>query len=267
MKKIFLLVVTLLLAAIASSAAANTLGAAKTDVGYDVRQEVRDVPLTKDGLYTVRLLSARDGDSAFDRALILAVEDADGTETLFDLGDIAGYEARFSVEKFAGKDKAELFLSMNSGGSGGYGCYYVVSFDGRSARVLYDSMRDALPSHVTGKFVDGYRCIVRTHGEADGAVIDLSPRKSLYDREGVYNPAGGKLLKAVDIWCGSYGEMTPTKHRGLDGTSALRGTVAYSGLFHADRILTVTITQSYDKGRWHAVAYEIKPWGDLKILQ
>ena len=246
--------------------AARTLDRARDALGREVRQEARGVRLTKDATYTVRLLSKRDGASVFDDALILSIEDEHGEKTLFDLEGIAGYEAGFTAEHFIDRHKFEIFLSMDSGGSGGYGYYYVISFDGRDARVIYDSDKDALPSLVTGSFVDGYRCVVRTHGKEDHAAIDLSPHKAEYDREGVYDPATGKLLKPVDIWAGTYGDMIAMKPL-LGGTSSLKGIVSYSGLYHADKLLTVTITQSYDRGRWHPVALELAPWDNLKILQ
>lgn len=270
MKKLWSIVLLLMVFTVASRSWAAQESAmlrrAGDEEGYLLRQEASGVPLTKDAAYTVRLLSERDeGGSGFDSAMLLSFENANGVKFIFSLGDIAGYDASFKTISFVERDKAEVFLSMSTGGSGGYGSFYVIDFDGRDACIIYDSDKDPLPSHVTGRFTDGYRCVASTHGESGIIAIDLTPRKSLYDNAIVYDPAGGKLLKPVELWGGSYGSMAPTKPRG-DGTSALRGTVAFSGLFNADRILSVTITQTYEKGRWRPLLYDIKPWNDLKTM-
>lgn len=256
MKKTFL-AFALALSICSQAAAADTLGA------FQKRIELKDVELVPNESYAVRLLTRRAKGEHLDAEVQLIVTGAaTGSSLLFDLVDVAGFDPKITPLPLVSRDRKELFLSMYSGGSGGYSSYYVIAFDGRAARYVYNSDSDPFPSRVNGLFMDGYKCRVWISGTDIDTVIDLSPRKERYRQEGVYD-ASGKLLKQVEVWGGSYAAMEAADVDG-DGIFELQGTVYYSGEYHADTIFTVTFTQSLQPGREETVRFAIDPSDDLK---
>lgn len=234
---------------------------------YELRREITGARLTEEGSYTIGLYAKRERGSLFDSALMISVKDETSGKTYrFEPAEIAGYEADIAIASFVKPGKSELFLSMQSGGSGGYGYYYVITFDGRAARFLYRSDDDRLPDAVIGMFDDNYRCRVAIEGTATRALLDIAARKAVYVESQVYDEGTGKLLNPVALYGGTYGVMGPTEPDAA-GLSELRGIVSYSGLYHADTICTVTFTQSFKDGSWHLTGSEITPMTDLRPLE
>ena len=226
--------------------------------GFVLRKEIKGAQLTASDTYTVRLYTKRDGKSPYDKSLLLAVVNEKSGEThAIQPAEVAGYEADIELAHFRDKQRTEIFLSMDSGGSGGYGYYYVVAFDGRAGHFLYRSDSDRLPYRVQGFFLDNFRCLVKVGGTHREAVIDLTSRKNTFIEAGVYDQSG-KRQRQIELDVDPFSAMRPVDTNG-DGIHELRGTAAYSAVFHANGICTATFTQSYVKGRWRLVDAEIAP--------
>ena len=259
----FFLVLSVLLALVLLATASASWAAARPfrpDRGFVLRKEVKGAQLTEGGAYTVRLYTKRDKGSPYDNALLLAIRDEKSGETFsFKPAEVAGYEADFEIANFTSKERAEIFLTMQSGGSGGYGYYYVVAFDGRAARFLYRSDSDPLPYRVNGSFRDGYRCFVKIDGTHWSKAIDVSAQKDALIEAGVYDGSTGKRIKAVDLDADPFSAMRPVDTNG-DGIHELQGVVSCSAVFHANRICRVTFTQAFEKGRWRLADAEIAAW-------
>lgn len=262
----FVLVLSVLIALALLVTASPSWAAARPfrpDRGFVLRKEVKGAQLTEERAYTVRLYTKRDKGSPYDNALLLAIRDEKSGETFsFKPAEVAGYEADFEIANFTSRGHAEIFLTMQSGGSGGYGFYYVVAFDGRAARFLYRSDSDPLPYRVSGSFRDGYRCFVKVDGTQWGEAIDVSTQKDALVETGVYDGSTGKRLKAIELDADPFSAMRPVDTNG-DGIHELRGISAYSAVFHANRICAVAFTQRYEKGRWQLIDAKIAAWKEL----
>ena len=105
----------------------------------------------------------------------------------------AGYSPAIVLADFTGDGAEEIFLGITSGGSGGYGYYYIYEPDQNSVNVLFDYEKLANP--YCAEYADCYKVTVTDQTLGEIYNIDISDRgedylSALYDEN-------GKLLNPV----------------------------------------------------------------------
>lgn len=213
----------------------------------------------------VRLIAQRDRGETFNKEFLLEVRPAEGKPFLVRLPDNAGgFDPKMELRPFVKRGKSEIFLAIQTGGSGGIVRFLVVEVKKRQGKVVYDSDATPLPTFY-GKFLDGYKARVDVKETETHVTLDLVPRKSLYDKDGVYDPETGRVIKPTDVWGGGYGLIQAMDVDG-DGLYELRGIVELSGAYHADRVAGVESVLKCVEGVWQVQSSRITPASDLKIL-
>ena len=233
---------------------------------YLVLQEAEG-NLQRDKSSEIRLIAERDKDSVFDKALWLEVRPKGGKAFLVPLKEIAGFDAEIELKNFTSPWRSDIFLSMQTGGSGGLGNYYVIEITDEGKPVFhFNSESTQLPA-VKGEFLDDYRgdVVVRETDKETQAFVNLTSRKEQYDKGGVYDPKSKKLKAPVEIWGGGYSQLIPMDADN-DGIDELRGVLELSGVDHTDRIASIVYTLKYRDGKWDVVNSRIVPAEGLLLM-
>jgi hypothetical protein len=110
-----------------------------------------------------------------------------------------GYAPNILLADFVGNGLDQVFLGINSGGSGGFGYFYVFDVSNNQIKTLFDYQEFSSKNQYTGRYINYYRAeVVKTDSSAK-YIIDLSARPKDY-LDMIWGP-DGKLLtpKSIDI--------------------------------------------------------------------
>ncbi len=233
---------------------------------YLVAGEAKGVLETGGKEARVRLIAQRDKGETFNRAFLLEVVPPGEKPFIVRLPENAGgFEPKMELRPFTVRGNSEVFLAIQTGGSGGIVRSLVVGIEKRQGKTLYDSETVGLPE-IRGRFLDGYKAAIGVRPGGPFIILDLVPRKELYDKDGVYDPHTGRVAKPVDVWGGGFGLMEAADVDG-DGLYELRGVTGLSGEYHADRVAQVETVLKYESGKWHVANNRVTPASDLKIMK
>ncbi|GEN53624.1 VCBS repeat-containing protein [Halobacillus faecis] len=160
----------------------NILSYAKGDVNGDLIPD------------QVFLVGEKTPDSPYITNITLVIQD--GQTSIFysvPLKTNMGYQPRLFLGDFTGDGVDNILISMDSGGSGGYGYYYLYSFLNNQAQVLFDyeTFDEAYEYEVT--YQNQYKVEVLNKTLDLSFMIDLSNRDPEYLSD-IYNEDG--TLKA-----------------------------------------------------------------------
>ncbi len=160
-----------------------------------------EVDLTGDGKAESVILSGHKSEgSPFYENIKITVSDIKTGATLYSVTPTTnfGYSPTLTAGDFTGDGISELFYGATSGGSGGFGYFYLYSFNGK-LRTLFDYERDFSP--FKAKYVDYYKVKVFDDGKV--FYIDISSKDMDY-LQSIYNK--GKLIekKNADISAVNY---------------------------------------------------------------
>ena len=116
-----------------------------------------------------------------------------GEKTVITPAQNAGYSPAIVLADFTGDGAEEIFLGITSGGSGGYGYYYIYEPDQNSVNILFDY--EKLGNPYRAEYADCYKVTVTDQTLGEIYNIDISDRgedylSALYDEN-------GKLLNPV----------------------------------------------------------------------
>lgn len=67
-----------------------------------------------------------------------------------------------------------IFYSAQSGGSGGYGFYYVYRLKGGTCALVYDDETDSRENRFSGGFIDGCKMSLRNENQKSSLIVDVS---------------------------------------------------------------------------------------------
>ncbi|UOQ92068.1 hypothetical protein MUO14_16415 [Halobacillus shinanisalinarum] len=141
----------------------------------------------------------------------------------------------------------DILISINSGGSGGFGYYYVYSFLNNQAKELFDYK----------KFDDSfvYDVIYRDHYKVDVVnrtlnltyTIDIQNKGRDYLSE-IYQP-DGTLKEPIEGWVSGLNVLYPIDFQG-DGVYELFVFQEIAGRYHADGLGVVQTPLSWDGSKF-----------------
>lgn len=144
----------------------------------------------------VYLTGIKTSDSPFTQNITLVIQDGrTGRFTNVPLSDNSGYNPRLFLGEFTGDGIDDIFISIDSGGSGAIMYHYIYSFINNKPRLLFNfnSYNEEYNYEVTYK--DNYRVEVISRKNDKNYIIDISTRDYEYLHEIYYE--NGKLKSPI----------------------------------------------------------------------
>lgn len=144
----------------------------------------------------VYLTSIKTTDSPFTQNITLVIQDGrTGRFTNIPLSDNSGYNPRLFLGDFTGDGVDDIFISIDSGGSGGIMYHYIYSYINNIPQLLFDfnSYNEEYNYEVTYK--DNYKVEVVSRKNDRKYIIDISTRDNEYLNEIYY--MNGKLKSPI----------------------------------------------------------------------
>lgn len=178
-----------------------------------VRAEARKIPPTtlsvqygrvlKEGVQKVTLTAVYENKGLYATQIALSVEDAKTGNPLlrFSPEQDSGYSPAITLADFTGDGILEIFFGADSGGSGGFGFYYVFSVMSGSAQALFDFR--SYPENFSAAYANGYKVQVSGRNPERQYLIDISGRdadylSALYDENGILRKPVAADVSAVN---------------------------------------------------------------------
>lgn len=208
---------------------------------YIITRETADV--TGDGvLDTITLTGFKEKpDDIFIRNITLVVVNgATKKEITVTFANNAGYNPRIFLGDFTGDNIPEVMLSIDSGGSGGFGFYYIYSFKNGIPQKLFDNDEFNNKYKYDVTFREGCKIAVYSHYFARTYFIDVSDRKDFYIAEGVYNRSC-QLLKPTEGFVPGLNNLYPLRDSD-DNKYRLLAIQRIIGLYGADTVGYIEMT-------------------------
>lgn len=150
-----------------------------------------------------------------------------------DLKTNSGYNPRISLEKFSKSNTYQIFISIDSGGSGGYGYFYIYSFLNNKENKLFDYDEFSNRYHYTVKYIQDYKIEIINKELNKRFLIDIK-NKGVNYLSLIYNPDGTlKEPKNGDVL--ALNDLYPID-RDRDGIMELMALQRIIGLYNADTL-------------------------------
>ncbi|MBD0382083.1 hypothetical protein [Paenibacillus sedimenti] len=205
--------------------------------------QTREIDVTGDGkLDTVSLVGTKmDSSSPYYAKLFIVVSGEGQNQVVIPLE--GGYGPQMMFCDFNGNKLPEIYVSAETGGSGGLSYYYLYS--------LKDNVPTAIPLpdplHVTATFKNNYVVKLKLKETGKSYKIDIKEKKADYDQFGVYKD--GKVVKPIIVDVNPYGLLQPIDVE-RDGVCEFRGVQRITGIANADTIGYVNSIWKWKDGKW-----------------
>jgi hypothetical protein len=155
----------------------------------------------------------------------------------------SGYNPNILLGDFAGNGLKQIFLGINSGGSGGFGYFYVFDAQNNEIKTLFDYEEFSQNNQYSGEYINNYKAKVTKKGAKESYIIDLSLRPKDY-LDIIWKPDGQLIApRSVDI------SDVNTVFPYYNSSAGVYELIIYqrvTGLFNADS-LGYVITQQHLK--------------------
>lgn len=154
-----------------------------------------------------------------------------------------GYSPKLFLGDFNGDLIADILVTLETGGSGGYIWSELHSFKNNIAKPLYNpgDFNAGLPFNVV--FLDDYKVKVSQSNDNRSFILDVGDRKDVY--KDIYRP-DGKLIRPVEGGVLALGALNPIDLN-RDGTFSLLSLQRIIGMFNMDTLGYVATTWKWDK--------------------
>lgn len=169
------------------------------------------------------------------------------------LKDLGGYEGKLFIKDFTGDKVADIFVSMETGGSG-------ATLDNRIMTVKNDAVKmifsedNNMGVNFNGEFTDGFKAQLKEKNLNKEITLDLSAFKDEYIEQKIYD-RNGKLLGKVEPWTDPFSMLKPVDYDG-DGTYELAGHQRVSGSCHANTISNIESIWKFENSKWTPMQIE-----------
>ncbi len=208
------------------------------------------------------------GDDRIDKVLIKGIPYEEGTQFLKEIileihasnGKTykeeleEGYEPTVQFVDLNHDQIKDMFISINTGGSGGISNHNLYTLKDFSLT----NLGVPEPLMINGQFLNGYKAAITIQDTNQSYTFDLRNRADDYERLGLFQ--NGKLSEPTELMVDPYSTLKPIK---LSSKKlGLLGIQAISGAYHADRIALVESIWEYDAGKWNLKktrVFESKP--------
>lgn len=185
----------LLLSAICLLSAPFAVGTARAEGGRTVLQCAYGRVISADGLDKVILSGVDTADSVYTKDIAVTVR---GKEKTLEISPAVngGYNPHIQLVSFDGV-KDQIFYGADSGGSGGFGFYYVYDVKNGGAVTLFDA--ENFPVPYEARYADFYRVEVKNTVTGARTYIDISQKGEEYLSELYYPDGKLKAPLAADV--------------------------------------------------------------------
>lgn len=191
----------------------------------------------------VYLTGTKTSDSPYIQNITLLIKDGStGITTSIPLHNNTGYNPTLFLGDFTGNGVKEIVIGMATGGSGGIINYYIISFTGNEASVLFDSDIYNNHFHYDVKYLDNYKVEVLSRPNNERYIIDISLRGPDYLNE-IYD-RNGKLKSPITGFVDPLSGLYPVDFD-ANGVYELLAYQKISGRFHADGLGYILNTLSW----------------------
>lgn len=205
--------------------------------------QAREIDVTGDGrLDNVALVGSKmDLDSPYYDKLFIVVSSPGQTQVIIPLQ--GGYYPNMQFCDFIGDKLPQIYVSAETGGSGGLSNYYLYS--------LKNNVPTAIPLpeplRVKATFKKNYVVQMKIEETGKSYKIDIKDRKDEYEKFGVYH--NGKPVKPIIVNVDAYSLLKPVSKEG-SGRCDLIGVQRITGIANADTLGYATSLWQWKKGRW-----------------
>lgn len=247
MKRIILLLAVLLTGFV--SLQSNVV--AEDDVIAKGKESVVEVRIanviSKDKLNKVVLYGTYKDDSQFAENIRIEVKELKTDKVIMTVKpkENAGYNPTILPADFTGDDLKEIFLGINSGGSGGFGYFYVYSLADAKENILFSN--ESWNVKYTANYQDCYKVKVSNENKSQNFIIDLSLRDSEY-LASIYDK-NGKLLEPKSADVSGVNTVFPYLNS-AQGVFQLEVLQRITGLYNADQLGYVVNQLNYENGQF-----------------
>ncbi|UJF33514.1 hypothetical protein [Paenibacillus hexagrammi] len=154
-----------------------------------------------------------------------------------------GYNPRMLFCDFNGDKLPEVYVSSETGGSGGLSNYALYSLK----RNVPTAIPLPEPLRVTNKFKHNYVVKLKIEETGKSYKIDLKEKKKDYDEFGIYK--NNRLVKPFIVNVNAYGALQPIDID-QDGVCELKGVQRITGIANADTIGYAKSLWKWQDGKW-----------------
>lgn len=157
----------------------------------------------------------------------------------------AGYNPRTLLCDFTHDGVLDILVSIDSGGSGGFGFFYIFSFRNNQVQPLFDNESFNATYKYDVNFRNNFKVDVTSFQTGKTYTIDVHDKKNVYSD--IYT-ANGILIKPVKGFVPGLNQLYPLEST-KDGCDLLA--IQYvNGLYNADRIGYIETTLTWDGAKF-----------------
>ena len=157
----------------------------------------------------------------------------------------SGYDANIMLGDFVGNGLDQISLGINSGGSGGFGYFYVFDVFNNEIKTIFDYQDFSQKNKYVGRYLDYYRAEVLKTDSSSKYIIDLSGRPR--DYLDMLWGADGKLLIQKSLTISDVNTVFPYYNFSTQ-LFELMIFQRVTGLYSADGLGYITTQQHYKDG-------------------
>ena len=149
------------------------------------------------------------------------------------LKENVGYNPTLYLYNFTNQNMDDIFVAIDSGGSGGFGYFYIYSFKDNQALKVFDFESFSSKYNYVVIYKDNYLVEVKNNTLKKSFLIDISGRDKDY-LNSIYYP-NGKLIKNINGLVGDLNNLYPVDidRNGIEELYALQ---RVTGLYNADSL-------------------------------
>lgn len=120
----------------------------------------------------------------------------------------AGYNAQLLLANFTSKNKKDILVKIDTGGSGGYILSYLYTLINNEIALLFDSESFEKISKYNVNFIECFNIEVIDDEDSTKFILDVENNKDLYIKNGIYDEKGN-LIKITNGEVLSLGSLSP----------------------------------------------------------
>lgn len=201
----------------------------------------------------------QDLQSPFVEDITLLIQDgATHKYTRIPLPENVGYNPTVLLRDFTGDKVNDIFVSIDSGGSGGFSYDYVYSFLNNEPKLLFDSEVFADKYKYQVNYLDNYKVEVISSAMKQKYILDISLKGADYLNE-IYNP-NGTLKAPLKGEVIPMGNVYPVDYE-RDKQYELNVIQRIIGRYNADTLALLNTTLKWNGEQFALDRQDITIWG------